>query len=436
VTWFITKDGVWRQDPKGTALLRYLPPVLQDNQFWKQKSGADEVWFRLKRQTPCESFTGNTVPECWDLTVLNRQERTTFRLTAGMGVLTVQSENYAKPAESYTKSQRFNPPNPAVPNKADLLKDGARLPDGALPPVTSVTSDEFDAAVKALLGGAVTAVDLDADGKPERIEGKLGEWTNSSFKLYDNTGKEFEHLFLSASDLVSGQNRLEVVAIKGLDRPGLLYSVGNPPQYYWSNLVFVDGGTLHNVVGWHPKMTPLWAAGVSVQPDGLVAATGIPDQMGGYSWTRYYRIAREGADYKATLERQELKAGAYPTEPQAVLAAALVTHWYGKDADLSLYAPDAAVQAAITGAKVDYPAWLPGRAKVGKLVPKQMGQPPQPYPSIEPAPLDADGAADFLIEVSGYEGYTWWSGRVTFGPAKDGRLVIRSIEFQDTGFVY
>jgi hypothetical protein len=101
----------------------------------------------------------------------------------------------------------------------------------------------------------------------------------TGIKLYDSTGKEVEHAFLTAADLNGGQHRLEVVTVKGLDRPGLLYSVGNPTQYYWSNLVFIDRGTLLNVNGWHPKMTPLWAAGVTVQPDGIVAATAVHSRI-------------------------------------------------------------------------------------------------------------------------------------------------------------
>jgi hypothetical protein len=49
-TWFRRDDGLWRPDPKGGgALLRYLPPVLQEGLTWKQRSGDADVWFSLNR---------------------------------------------------------------------------------------------------------------------------------------------------------------------------------------------------------------------------------------------------------------------------------------------------------------------------------------------------------------------------------------------------
>jgi hypothetical protein len=55
---------------------------------------------------------------------------------------------------------------------------------------------------------------------------------------------------------------------------------------------------------------------------------------------------------------------------------------------------------------------------------------------VEPASLDADGSTEFVVRVGQYEGHFYWAGRVTFGTAEDGRLILRQITFEKTGFVY
>jgi hypothetical protein len=58
ITWFLTPEGVYRADPKGTGqptLLRYLPAELKPGTAWKQPVSNGVVWFKLlKAEGECK----------------------------------------------------------------------------------------------------------------------------------------------------------------------------------------------------------------------------------------------------------------------------------------------------------------------------------------------------------------------------------------------
>lgn len=431
VTWFVRPDGVWRPDPKGQALLRYLPPVMQPGLAWKQQSGADEVWFRLAEKDSCNRV-GRGMP-CWELTVLNRMERTVFRFTELYGIIYASSDNFTTRSDSYIKAAA-EPAKGDAPPREQMLKDGARLPAEPLPAVTEVTVVQFDQAEQALLtrAGARREIDLNGDGKPEVINGPLGQWTTVPFAMYDGNGNRLEHAFFDLH-YPSDQHRLDLVKVKGHERMATLYQVGRPGKWHWSDLRWLVGNDLRTVWGWQPKTNWIWAATVRVDPDGTVVALGDPDEMGGYTWTRYYGV---DGKYIAVLEREEVKAGAYPADPAGLLTAALVAKWFGQDADLARYIPDGGARNALVAAKISKPNYTVEKAMVGKLVPKESGDGQWTIPAIEAAPVAMDQPVDWLVEVGQYEGYYFWSGRVTFGREPDGRLVIRKWEVTADGFIY
>lgn len=58
-----------------------------------------------------------------------------------------------------------------------------------------------------------------------------------------------------------------------------------------------------------------------------------------------------------------------------------------------------------------------------------------PAPSLTPTPPAADGSTDFLVTIQAYEGNSYVTGRVAFGRAADGRLVVQRLEMGRTGWV-
>jgi hypothetical protein len=148
ITWFFMPDGVRRKDPKGETLLRYLPPELQDDSVWKQPVASGTVWFRLTRLSGCQP-AGQAPAECWQLQVLNRGELTTFTFASGLGAVGAAAENYATPAESFTKTLKQVAAGTGVTQQqlTEVLAKGLSLDKFSTAPVQSATAAEFDAAL-------------------------------------------------------------------------------------------------------------------------------------------------------------------------------------------------------------------------------------------------------------------------------------------------
>lgn len=440
VTWFITEQGIWRADPKGPALLRYLPPVLKDGTAWKQASGSEDVLFLLRERAKCDHPVGNAVEGCWELTVLNRLERTLFRFASGDGILYVWSENLQDPADAYTKVRRVPPPV-ADPPRDRLVQEGARRPAGPLPAVTEISAAEFHEALRAELkraGRPFLEIDLNGDGAQERIEGKLGEWHSAPLHLFAADGRRLEHAFHNRFDQNAPQHRLDVVTIPGIDRPTLLYQHGRPGTWHAISTRWLHED-LVGAFGWHPRIFEAFGADVRIDGDGAIVVTNNPADLAGYTWTRRYRVEKQNGSqvrYGAKLLEERVSAGPYPSGHADLVTAAFVAHWFGLDGDLERYVPDPAARAALQAAKVTRPPYVPARAEVGKIVERPGRDPQVTYPEVEPAPVAPDGNAQFLLRVTQYEGAFYHSGRVTFGREADGRLVIRRLEVDKSRFVY
>ena len=445
VTWFITPEGVYRQDPKGKVLLRYLPPILpEDEVAWKQSSGGEEVWFSLRPVGECAGHDQTRKSACWSLIMLNRGERVSYLLGQGQGIVQAESANFVKPADSYTKSVASAGQTPP-PAREVFLRDGARRPEGALPPVTAVEPAAFDAEAKALpvkFGANVTKVDLDGDGKPEYLQGKLGAWHREPLQLYRNDGSLVDHAFYNDSIERSPdfQHMAQVITVPGLAQPALVYHAAvNPDRAHQASVRFLRDGKLVFVWGFEPKTELIWGTYVKIEQDGTVVVTNNPAEMAGYTWVRRYRMAEDKtsdwAPLKADLAGETITPGAYPTEPQELLYAAFIAHWYNLPADLARYAPAEAVRQAMAAQKekgFTRPNYLPYGPRLGKVT-----WPEQGIPTAEPEPLAADGSTEFVVEIGQYEGGINWSGRVTFGKAPDdGRLIITAITFEKSKFIY
>lgn len=448
VTWFITPEGVYRQDPKGKVLLRYLPPTLPDHEIaWKQNSDGDAVWFDLRPVGECAGYDETKKSACWSLTVLNRGERLTYLLGVGQGILKAESANLAKPADSYTKSLAALGETPPPPRDF-FLQHGARRSEGALPTVTAVEPAAVAAEAQALpvrYGKNVTAIDLDGDGKPEYLQGPLGQWHREPLHLYRNDGSPVEGDFYNDALTQNPQlqQMAEVVTVPGLPQPALIHHLGfSPDQSHQATVRFLRDGKLVGVWGWEPKTDLIWGTYVTIEQDGTVVVTNSPAELAGYTWARRYRIVEEKADtwapLRANLIGETMIAGAYPTEPADLLTAAFLAHWYNVPADLARYAPDAAVRQAMAAQQgFTRPNYVPYRAQVGKVVWRPMGTPPTDYPEVEPAPLAADGSTEFIVVIQAYEGGTHYIGHVAFGKAPDdGRLIITAITFDKVEWIY
>lgn len=147
VTWFFNADGVWRKDPKGDTVLRYLPRELVDGQVWKHTVATGSVWFRLTRLSGCQP-AGLAPAECWQVQVLNRGELTTFTFATGMGPAAAAADNYVKPADSFTKTLKsFGTVTVTPEQRTAVLAGGLSLEKLAGAPVQSATAADFEAAL-------------------------------------------------------------------------------------------------------------------------------------------------------------------------------------------------------------------------------------------------------------------------------------------------
>jgi len=439
VTWFVLPQGIYRIDPKGKTLLRYLPRELKDGLAWKQQSGDAEVWFSL-RSVDMETVTG-TPASHWELTVLNRGERTLFRFLPGEGITFVNAENLAKPADSFVKSHVFGSQPVTVP-KEEMLAAAATRPAGELPPVTEVSAAEYEEALRSLLaqhGVTVTEIDLDGDGSKERIEAALDKWSPISARLYNSHGQEIQYAF--HGQLPPGTlNRVAIVTIPGIKVPTVVYEASREPEG-WHHITFkwYTGQGLSEANGWAPKISSAYGSAYRIESDGRIAILAPSAQMGGYKWTRWFTLGPSTDQWNAftaTLAGEELTAGPYPTEPAALLTATMIAHWYKQDADLSRFVPDATVRAKIEAAKIRVPMYYPSEARLGSLSYKPNPHGADPWVEIAPAPLGEDGSIGFLISSQEYEGGSYWAGRVTFGTAEDGRLIVTDFAVEKAGWNY
>ncbi|MGE5675569.1 MAG: hypothetical protein ACM3XM_17105 [Mycobacterium leprae] len=429
VTWFITDQGVFRQDAHGTVLLRYLPAKLAAGSAWRQRgsSGAD-VWFRLE-QGPCVQVI-RTAASCWELTVLNGSVRSRFQFAKGLGIVWAAGEDLTNPAAGFEKGlvngDKSPPPDPQA-----IVKQMPARPNGPLPQVTAVDVAAFNAVERSLLAkaGWLLEADLDNDGQLERVEGKLDVWTPGPLGVYDHDGSRLPDASLDPGRM----QKLSVAAVTGMDRPALILQTGRPDNWHQVIPRWLDPPRYRTVSGWQPRIDAMWAGDARVEPDGTLVFTGLPQRMGGYQWSKSFRVQRVGDQYRPEPVDERMTAGAYPITPDDLLTAAFIARWWDLKEDLARYLPDVAVRDAFWAAKLSRPAYSPEEAQTGQISYRESNG----YPTIKAAaPVPEGASTEFLVWVSGYEGGTYYAGTVRFGRAADGRLIITALAIAKSAFCY
>lgn len=449
--WLITPDGIWRRDPHadtalstmpgsdlGAEWLRYLPPNPVDDMAWTQGSGSDTVWFLLQKRTACGADqSGLPIAACWDVTVLNRLVRSTYRFAERRGILLMETEDLRDAAsllrEEWPQVHKDNTNWEALRQQAD------EPPTEPLPMITEVPLSAFHEALRAALrvaGRPYTEMDLDGDGTFERIEGRLDEWNMEPLHLFHSDGRRLTHSFINHFEN-GWQHRLQIVTIPSISRLTVLYEYGLPdgwhrivPRWFHGHLV--------PALGWHPKITDAIGAHVAIATNGDVVITNIPEEMGGFTWTRRYRIDITPAEfpmYHAQLETETVEPGPHPQDHHTLLMAAFVSHWFAQAEALERYIPDPVVRSAFQQEPIGKPKYTPGQPELGKVTYQSRRAGPS-APEIESAPIGGDGTTEFLIRANEYEGYTYYAGIVRFGTASDGRAIILDLQVTKSGFIY
>lgn len=438
-TWFITPDGIWRRDPLGTELLRYLPPEPRDGMAWVQGDSDDPVWFLLQKRSECGVLHNSHIPTCWDLTVLNRLTRTVYRFAEHAGILLLETEDLR---DTELHQEELRQVQSSTEDWETLLPQADQLPAGPLPEVKKVSAVAFREAMAAAMTEAVRQsgrpyleIDLDGDGQLERIEGIIGEWNSEPLYLFRSDGRRLPYGFHNFFER-GWQHRLRIVNLPDLDRPTLIYEYGIPDEWHriapkWFH------GHLVPALGWHPKIEEAYGATVHVTPEGALTITNNPTEMGGFTWTRRFRIEpppESAFMYLARLEEESLEAGPHPEDHRTLLTAAFVSHWFSLPDEMARFIPDPSVRTAFAQEPIRKPLYLPPQPELGQVT-FQAYQGIE-WPEVEPAPLSADGTTPFLIRIGEYEGFTYYAGTVRFGTAADGRPIILDLAVTKTDFVY
>ncbi|HWI62617.1 MAG TPA: hypothetical protein VNT75_12300 [Symbiobacteriaceae bacterium] len=334
-TWHINQDGVWRRDPKGGgALLRYLPPKLENGLAWKQQSGDAEVWFKLTYgRTGCR-MSHNPI-ECWSLTVLNRGEQITFGFREGTGPEGARALNWNRLADSYQKHEVDHKAGSLTPEqRTAFLKQGEAAPSGPLPAVTAVTPEEFDrvagaARFAARPGAPVTRVDADGDGPQEWLQGAVGEWTREPVTLFSP-----DKAFLAEQGTgPSAGFRLQPVTFPGFKQTFFLVQFGRGIE-----LLQYQDGRLARLAGWDrivPPSGPLPVdSGITIDrvevKDGVIRVEWVVPNPPSYTRVREYRpVELRGAIFVQPVRTTYLPPAnpVYPNTGPSLLAAAFVSYW-------------------------------------------------------------------------------------------------------------
>lgn len=420
-TWLLEDTGIWREDPSGGGvLLRYLPPILNKDQAWHQKSGDATVWFRLRTSPDCQ--------ECWRLSVLNRGQEITYTFAPGSGPTNVRAVSTEKPENSFLM-QRQEPGRegsfPADQRAGALEKAAPRTTARAA--VTAVTPADYEAARTEALRLETRQADLDGDGRPEHLQGVFGQWTVAELEGTAPDGKPMAvlspYLWAQRVEVVRfGRQDLLLVWQQGPGGEmavGLQFPVLSEGRWGW--------GTVY---GWgvkHATTTP--ATRARWDESGLLTVEWDMGDPAGHTRIRRYRVLGEGTQRSVTTtEKDEFRpqAGAlrYPTDAKGVLEAAWTAHWYGIPNELRTYfASDAAAEAFRTG--------IHALGYGGGITLGAPGQVPAGCPyKFTPGDPGPDGTATFLVEYPGLWYDEAW-GTVRFAQTTEDRLLIEAFKLVD-----
>lgn len=421
--WLIRPDGVWRKDPKGPALLRYLPARLEHGLTWKQTSGEAEVWFQLNRE--------DTI---WAVTVLNRGERTTIRFAAGQGPIGAAAENHAKPSASFAKlMESSNAYSPSPQEQRDLL---AQAPAGAqekLAEVVPAAPAEFARAGRSqvLTGGhglPVLEADLDGDGTPELVRGYLDRWTDELVEFFRADGSSMSYPNFD-------QKRLRQVRFQGSPRVYFLQESGQPDQPHSITLLalirdeYNKDGRVEGIYGWEIKSQGTTGNRITLNPEGRIHVEWDMGDAARHTRVREYQLMEsEPRPNVRLVETRFLPQGEqllYPATHADLATAVFFARWFNLIDELPRYfaTPEAAAAFAKDG-RVGSAEFGPGTVTLGVVQPPASSSEKL---NVTAGPLGPDGKVGFAASVYGYEwGNQVW-GTISFGTASDGRLIIKTI---------
>jgi hypothetical protein len=441
--WEIRPDGVWRADPRNPGiLLRYLPAQLSNGQYWRQRSGDADVWFRLSIAGPCDQTTAS----CWELVVLNRGERTVFRFGESAGPISAQADNWAEPARSFHKY--IDPgaaPGTMTASQRTLLLQGLAAP--ATPaPVTEATADQFEEAVFHMLTTARPALqtlrlDLNGDERLDLVQGRLDEWTTAPLRFYHGDGRSAGYPWTPGK----GRMRVTRLPFPNMRVPAFLVERPDDGDFRAVSIVtarenpYMNTWEMESVYGWAPKASGDIADRVSWTADGTITVEwDMQDparhtRVSTYTWTEDHQAKWSLVMPQSVAYRPEEEALRYPATPNEVLQAAFVARWLGLTDELPRYfaTPEAAAAFA-ADERIGRPDYRPGGVQIGTLT-----LPEDPTrncgPKVAAVEPQGPGPHTFAAFWGGYEwcASTW--GRVTFGVDADRRPVITELLLDGAG---
>lgn len=226
-------EGLWAPDPANPAvLLRLLPPTLTDGVVWTQSSDGLLIWFRL--QQPLPGTQG------WRVTMLNRGLRYEYTFTPGVcgRELTVVG---AEAAQSGLRLNLGGPYTALSPERrAAIIASSPALP-ATKPPVTGGSLASFVQMLAQMPGHDALTVDLNGDGRPERIVGTLSGNPWGTIEIQSLDGHTF--------NTDKGWGRLELVRLGSDPRPFFISVANERLSLHWYVYSAVNGFERMNAMG-------------------------------------------------------------------------------------------------------------------------------------------------------------------------------------------
>jgi hypothetical protein len=438
-TWLIQPNGIWRTDPHGGGnLLQYLPAVLIDNLTWKQTSGNADVWFHLQHQEPptCSPYT--KLPQgCWKLTVLNRDETTAFIFSAGHGPVRVQTDVWARPSASFSKTlqdEGAGRPDPAQRtaflNAAPPLATRKELPETA-------TADQFQAMAVALVNtapGALAHFDLDGDGQVDSVRGTLSAWTKEPITFIRSNGDVLKQLTPHPQKETSF--RLTPIQFRKSNHTVFLFeSIGGDEPPTLAVLAYFSAygkPRMESVLGWAIQSSKTRVTRFKATLDGITTEWEMGDPAH-HTRIRQYLWVEKGTTGSVTINDTKYvpqnKELVYPATPHDVLLAALEARLYGLTDELHRYFASQAATATLANKELIYSFLVDGTYGV------ELGEVTPPSPGtcdgkVNPHAIGSDGTVGFYANWGEHQtcGSMW--GSVRFDQNGQGLPVIQSLQIE------
>lgn len=420
--WHIAPGGIYRRDPLGgpqAPLLRYLPARLEDNIAWQQISGDATVKFWLRRAGHCGDFEEDWIKKstapCWDLEVLNRDQKQRFFWREGAGVVAASMLPPAHPLNSYHKRAWGDPAKPQRPaSRAEWLAAADKLGAFAEAKVAStqpLTPEQFQADVAATIKSAVLAVQLDAP-QPLYLIGALNVPLDSPLLILQDAGGE--HWIRNAPPAIPCTYRVQRKPFAYL-----LELCGKPTDSAASvePAIWIRGwyrrGSEITYVPWpeHPATTDrLGGMRIDVAENGqVILQQAVSDPLHHIHTTVYeLKFIIIKGDGEAHTSAQASQYGlpaeglVYPSKAEDVLLAAFFARWHDLTQELpTFFATPAEAERFLHIDLTGVIGLDPSKMQIGRLEAVQTAHTYDPAVKITPAAAASDQTMDFLFESDG-----------------------------------